>query len=104
MRLVLTRTDDGASSPAVDAVLTRERAAGLADPARMREFGTSIRQRCADARRVLDQLRSKDSGTIAAYGAPSRGTTFLNACGLTARDFVFTVDQAPAKQGRFMPK
>jgi hypothetical protein len=102
LRLVLGSADGRPAPPAVDAVLAREHAAGLADPARMREFGASIRQRCADARQLLAELRT--TGLVAAYGAPSRGSTFLNACGLTARDIAFTVDVAPAKQGRYMPK
>lgn len=41
--------------------------------------------------------------SVAAYGAPTRGNTLLNACGVT-RDLVpFTVDRSPARQGTFLP-
>jgi hypothetical protein len=38
-----------------------------------------------------------------AYGAPAKGNTLLNYCGIR-EDFVdFTVDRSPHKQGRFLP-
>ncbi|MDH3444732.1 MAG: class I SAM-dependent methyltransferase [Deltaproteobacteria bacterium] len=41
--------------------------------------------------------------TIAAYGAPAKGNTLLNYCGIRA-DFVdYTVDRSPHKQGLFLP-
>lgn len=40
---------------------------------------------------------------IAAYGAPAKGSTFLNYCGITADYIDFTVDDSPHKQGRLMP-
>ncbi len=40
---------------------------------------------------------------MAAYGAPAKGNTLLNYCGV-ARDLVeFTVDRSAAKQDRFLP-
>jgi hypothetical protein len=42
-------------------------------------------------------------GRIAAYGAPSRGNTLLNACGIGVDQVEFTVDRAAWKQGRLLP-
>ncbi|MGE3142411.1 MAG: methyltransferase domain-containing protein, partial [Hyphomonadaceae bacterium] len=40
---------------------------------------------------------------IVGYGAPAKGVTLLNYCGI-GRDFLdFTVDLAPSKQGRYLP-
>ncbi|HTD38090.1 MAG TPA: methyltransferase C-terminal domain-containing protein, partial [Candidatus Limnocylindrales bacterium] len=40
---------------------------------------------------------------VAAYGAPAKGNTLLNYCGIRT-DFVdFTVDLSPHKQGRLLP-
>ncbi len=40
---------------------------------------------------------------IAGYGAPGKGNTLLNYCGIRT-DFVeFTVDRSPYKQGKFLP-
>ena len=40
---------------------------------------------------------------VAAYGAPAKGSTFLNFCGADAGDVAFTVDDSPHKQGKLMP-
>ncbi|MGH9249963.1 MAG: methyltransferase C-terminal domain-containing protein, partial [Acidimicrobiales bacterium] len=41
--------------------------------------------------------------TVVGYGAPGKGNTLLNYCGIRT-DFVdFTVDRNPYKQGRFLP-
>ena len=40
---------------------------------------------------------------MAGYGAPGKGNTLLNYCGIRT-DFVsFTVDRNPYKQGQFLP-
>ena len=56
-------------------------------------------------RRFLQFLiEAKEAGkTIAAYGAPAKGNTLLNYCGVRS-DFVdYTVDLNPLKQNRFLP-
>jgi C-methyltransferase C-terminal domain len=45
----------------------------------------------------------RDGKTVAGYGAPGKGNTLLNYCGIR-EDFVeYTVDRNPYKQGRFLP-
>jgi hypothetical protein len=93
----------GASaSPAVGALLRRETEAGLGDVERMRAFGAAVRDLCAETLSRVASLRAAGA-RVAAYGAPSRGTTFVNVAGLTAADLAFTVDRDPAKQGRCIP-
>jgi len=56
-------------------------------------------------RRLLEFLiEAKEKGkTICGYGAPGKGNTLLNYCGI-GRDFLdFTVDRNPYKHGRFTP-
>jgi len=49
-------------------------------------------------------LKLKEQGkTIVGYGAPAKGVTLLNYCGI-GPDFIdYTVDRAPSKQGRLIP-
>ena len=91
-----------AASPAVDALVRREVEAGLGDLASMRAFGAVVRSLCDATRSRLASLRAAGS-PVAAYGAPSRGTTFVNVAGLTSADVAFTVDRDPAKHGRCLP-
>jgi SAM-dependent methyltransferase len=59
----------------------------------------------ADKRRILSLLiRLKDQGKrLVGYGAPAKGNTLLNYCGI-GRDFLdYTCDLNPHKQGHFLP-
>ena len=49
-------------------------------------------------------IRAKENGRmIAGYGAPGKGNTLLNYCGIQ-RDFIdYTVDRSPYKQGKYLP-
>ncbi len=83
-------------------LLAREEAAGLLDPATYAAFEERVR---ATKRAVLSFLiEAKETGaTIAGYGAPAKGNTLLNYCGV-GTDFIdFTVDRSPHKQGRYLP-
>jgi hypothetical protein len=40
---------------------------------------------------------------VAAYGAPAKGNTLLNYCGVRSDFLDYTVDASPHKQGRFLP-
>ena len=79
-----------------------EETAGLAQLESYRSFG----QRVKKTKRKLLQclIRAKDGGkSIVGYGAPGKGNTLLNYCGV-GRDFLdYTVDRSPYKQGRFTP-
>jgi len=45
----------------------------------------------------------EDGRSVAAYGAPAKGNTLLNYCGI-GRDFIaFTVDRNVHKQGLLLP-
>ncbi len=59
----------------------------------------------ADKRQILEFLIDlKNTGaSVVGYGAPAKGNTLLNYCGVR-RDFLdYTVDLNPNKQGRFLP-
>jgi SAM-dependent methyltransferase len=56
-------------------------------------------------RRLLEFLiAAKQRGKhVAAYGAPGKGNTLLNYCGIRSDLLDYTVDRNPYKQGRFLP-
>ena len=44
-----------------------------------------------------------DGKMIAAYGAPAKGNTLLNYCGIRADFIDYTMDRSPHKQGHYLP-
>ena len=45
----------------------------------------------------------KDSKHVICYGAPAKGNTLLNYCGLSKTQIDYTVDKNPSKQNLFLP-
>ena len=56
-------------------------------------------------RGILEFLvRAKNEGkSLVAYGAPAKGNTLLNYCGIGRDFFDYAVDKSPHKQGHFLP-
>jgi 2-polyprenyl-3-methyl-5-hydroxy-6-metoxy-1,4-benzoquinol methylase len=49
-------------------------------------------------------IKAKEQGKlIVGYGAPAKGNTLLNYCGIRTDFLDFTVDRSPHKQGTFLP-
>jgi C-methyltransferase C-terminal domain/Putative zinc binding domain/Methyltransferase domain len=66
----------------------------------------SFAEQVAGTKRKLQALLNclKEGGaTIAAYGAPAKGNTLLNYCGIRTDIIDFTVDRNAFKQGRYLP-
>lgn len=86
----------------VAALLAREREAGLLDVSTYQAFGEQVKR---TKRELLSFLVSaKNAGkTICGYGAPGKGNTLLNYCGIGPDFLDFTVDRNPYKHGRFTP-
>jgi SAM-dependent methyltransferase len=95
-------THEGEPSAAVRALLAREEAAGFKDIAFYESFSDRVRR---TKRKLLSFLiKAKEEGKrVCGYGAPGKGNTLLNYCGI-GTDFIdFTVDRNPHKHGRFTP-
>jgi hypothetical protein len=87
---------------AVVDLLRREKEAGLDDLEVYRQFGEQVME---TKRKLLEFLiKAKREGkTIAGYGAPGKGNTLLNYCGIR-EDFIdYTVDRNPFKHGKYLP-
>jgi SAM-dependent methyltransferase len=80
----------------------RERAAGYEQLDTYLGYGRRVE---ADKRQILGFLigLKRDGLRIVGYGAPAKGNTLLNYCGIR-RDFIdYTCDLNPHKQGHFLP-
>ncbi len=86
----------------VKALLEREAAEGFENL----ELYLSFNQKVQSTKRaILDfMVRTKNEGkTIVGYGAPAKGNTLLNYCGIRTDFMEYTVDRSPHKQGYFLP-
>jgi SAM-dependent methyltransferase len=91
-----------APSPRVGELLALEAAKGYD---RVERYGSFDEQARAVKRDLLEFLiGAKRAGKkIVGYGAPGKGNTLLNYCGIRTDFLDFTVDRNPYKQGKFTP-
>jgi hypothetical protein len=89
-------------SESVRELKDREVAAGLDRVETYDSFAEQVRE---TKRGLLDFLvRAKRAGKrIVGYGAPGKGNTLLNYCGIRTDFLDYTVDLSPHKQGRYTP-
>jgi 2-polyprenyl-3-methyl-5-hydroxy-6-metoxy-1,4-benzoquinol methylase len=104
LRVFAGHAGENARTPSLRAsqLKRREIEAGLRRPETYAGFGEKVRE-CKRA--LLERLTAlKRAGkSVVAYGAPAKGNTLLNYCGV-GRDFLdYTVDLSPHKQGHFLP-
>lgn len=69
-------------------------------------FYTGFAQQVAETKRaLLDFLitAKREGKTVVGYGAPGKGNTLLNYCGIREDFLDYTVDRSPHKQGTFTP-
>jgi len=87
---------------AFEELRARELAAGLNGLAYYASFSDRVKE---TKRRLLDFLidARRRGKSVAGYGAPGKGNTLLNYCGIRTDFLDFTVDRNPYKHGRFTP-
>ncbi len=89
-------------SERVTKLKSKEIAAGLGELHTYLNFGEKVKKTKHHLLKFL--LAAKEDGkSIVGYGAPAKGNTLLNYCGIS-RDFIdYTVDLNPHKQGLYLP-
>jgi hypothetical protein len=101
---VHARPGDGVGEPTerVKGVLTAEEAAGLHTVTGHQEFAPAVLKIKSD---LLDFLitAAREGRSVAGYGAPGKGNTLLNHCGIRSDLLAYTVDRSPVKQGKYLP-
>lgn len=88
--------------PSVERVIRAEEASGLESLDTYRQFGAKV-ESVRDGLREFLAAAQRSGRRVAAYGAPAKGNTLLNYCGVGPSDIEFTVDASPHKQGMFLP-
>jgi SAM-dependent methyltransferase len=81
---------------------SREEAAGFSQLNHYLSFGPQVE---ATKRKLLSFLISarQEGKRVVGYGAPAKGNTLLNYCGVRTDLIDYTVDRSPHKQGHFLP-
>jgi SAM-dependent methyltransferase len=101
---VYARPEEGAEEPAarVKAVLAEEEAAGLHSVAGHEGFAADVLRIKSDLLGFL-LTAAAEGRSVAGYGAPGKGNTLLNHCGIRSDLLAYTVDRNVHKQGKFLP-
>ncbi len=103
LRVWMCHVDDPRPDlPGVGRVLDEERREGLETIEYYRAFGPRI----AEVKFALLEflIGARRAGRlVAGYGAPAKGNTLLNYCGIRTDMVAFTVDRNPHKQGCLLP-
>ena len=89
-------------SERVDALRQRETDDGFATVDRYLGFGEQVRHTKRQLLAFLIDAKQRGK-TIVGYGAPGKGNTLLNYCGIRTDFLDFTVDANPYKQGKYTP-
>jgi 2-polyprenyl-3-methyl-5-hydroxy-6-metoxy-1,4-benzoquinol methylase len=104
LRLYARHVHDAAKSitTAVDELKGRELQAGLNVLETYAHFSPKVQE---TKRQLLEFLiQAKRAGkSIAGYGAPAKGNTLLNYCGMRSDFIDYTVDRSPYKQDHYLP-
>jgi 2-polyprenyl-3-methyl-5-hydroxy-6-metoxy-1,4-benzoquinol methylase len=104
LRIYARHTADTSKAiePRVAALRVREEKAGLTCLEYYFAFAEKVKE---TKRKLLHFLSSakRNGKSIAGYGAPGKGNTLLNYCGIRSDFLDYTVDRSPHKQGKFLP-
>jgi hypothetical protein len=104
LRIYAANSDTGERvlSARATELLDKERKMGFESA----EFYSGFKEQVLETKRALLEflIDAKRAGkTIVGYGAPGKGNTLLNYCGIREDFLDYTVDRNPHKQGTFTP-
>lgn len=104
IRVYLRHSEDSSKpiKPVVINLRDRELLAGLDRMETYESFSKQVMESKRALLALLIQLQ-RERKLVVGYGAPGKGNTLLNYCGIRTDFLAFTVDRNPYKQGRFLP-
>ena len=83
-------------------LINRERKYGLHKLSTYTKFEQNIRKVKNELNKFLKKSKIS-SKIVVGYGAPAKGNTLLNYCGIKSKQIPYTVDMSPYKQNLFLP-
>jgi len=86
----------------LNSLRSKEEAAGLSKIDSYSCFAERVKEAKYALLEFLIRAR-RDGKQVAGYGAPGKGNTLLNYCGIRSDLLTYTVDRNPYKQGKFLP-
>jgi SAM-dependent methyltransferase len=89
-------------SPSVERLEALEQAAGLCSRGVYERFTEAVHESKRSLLELLIDLRRKGRQVVG-YGAPGKGNTLLNYCGIRTDLIKYTVDRNPYKHGKYTP-
>jgi hypothetical protein len=98
---VYATVQSGHAADAMD-MAEAERRAGMQSIDRYHQFAADVASNREKLRSLLCRLRSQGK-SVAGYGAPAKGNTLLNYCGIDTALLPFTVDKNDRKVGLYTP-
>jgi hypothetical protein len=104
LRIYGRHAEDGSKpvAAAVTDLKQREEAFGITRLETYAAFEERVRQTKRNLLSFLIEARNAGKSVVG-YGAPGKGNTLLNYCGIRTDFLDYTVDLSPHKQGRFLP-
>ncbi len=104
LRIYARHAEDNSKpvGPKVAELRQRENDLGFEKLETYARFGEQVKE---TKRKLLEFLISarRQGKIVAGYGAPGKGNTLLNYCGIRTDFLDYTVDRNPYKQGKFLP-
>lgn len=103
LRIFARHEEEGAPvTERAAALAEHEQAAGFGEVDYYRRFEARVREAKRELLEFLIALK-REGKRIAGYGAPAKGNTLLNYCGVRTDFLDYTVDVNPHKQGCLLP-
>lgn len=90
------------TSPSVENILQREIDLGFKSIKYYEKFSEKVKETKRSLLNFLIKVK-REGKTVVGYGAPGKGNTLLNYCGIKTDFIDYTVDRNPHKQNNYLP-
>jgi 2-polyprenyl-3-methyl-5-hydroxy-6-metoxy-1,4-benzoquinol methylase len=97
-----TEIESEPKTHSVGELRTTEKEEGFTNLEKYSLFSEQVKETKRNLLNFLISLK-RDNQSIVGYGAPGKGNTLLNYCGIRSDFLDYTVDRNPYKQGKFLP-